>query len=1266
MDKAVRRVFIEKRAGYDIEAQGLFRDIKYNLGIKDLTRVRIINRYDIQGITEEDYLRARNIVFAELPVDIAYDEQFTPDEGDRLFALEYLPGQYDQRADSAAQCVQILTGGEKPVIRAAKLIEISGKITDCQFEFIRNYCINPVESREASLEKPESLDSDMKIPTCVPTIEGFILLSKGELQQLKEKMGFAMTIEDLDFCRKYFKFTEQRDPTVTELRVLDTYWSDHCRHTTFLTGIEKIEFEDGKYNEPVKQAYEEYIAARKFVYRDKYRDITLMDIATIAMKEFRKRGLLEDLEESDEINACSIRVDVDVDGKTEEWLVMFKNETHNHPTEIEPFGGAATCLGGAIRDPLSGRSYVYQAMRVTGSGDPRARFEDTLPGKLPQRKITYGAAQGFSSYGNQIGLSTGQVEEIYDPGYIAKRMEIGAVIGAAPSKNVIRKKPEAGDIIVLLGGRTGRDGCGGATGSSREHNEESLLSCGAEVQKGNPVTERKIQRLFRKPEVSAIIKKCNDFGAGGVAVAIGELADGLVINLNAVPKKYEGLDGTELAISESQERMAVLLDKKDAGFFIEQAATENAEATPVAVVTDDKRLVMTWNGVKIVDISREFLNTNGVRQTTDIRVKSPDSKSVFFSTPGSYNYESSIRDNWLENLSDLSNCSRKGLAERFDSSIGAGTILMPFGGRYQLSPSEGMAAKLPVIGCKTKTATLMAFGYNPKIAKWSPFHGAVYAVTEAAAKIAAMGGDYKRIRLTLQEYFEKLREDPERWGKPFSALLGAYYAQTRLGIPSIGGKDSMSGSFLDLDVPPTLVAFAVAVSDASKVISSEFKKPDRNVVMLEAGYDDKGLPQFENLKVMLENIHQLSLQGKILSCSSIRSGGAAAAVSRMCFGNMIGFKFEPDIDAANLFRHSYGSVIIELSEDSDIKSIEDTLKNTTYRLLGRTSQSREIEINGEKIKLEDALEAWMQPLEKVFPTQTGGGIHKNNIIRNINPAAVKFPAARSASVRFAKPRIFLPVFPGTNCEYDTEKEFVKAGGLVDVMVIRNMTASDIECSISEIVRKISKSQIIMFPGGFSAGDEPDGSGKFIAAVFRNKYISEAIMKLLKERDGLMLGICNGFQALIKLGLLPYGEMRELSEDSPTLTYNTLGRHVSCMVSTKVVSKLSPWLNETKLGDIHTIPVSHGEGRFVAGTDDIRIMAEKGQIATQYVDLSGNPTYDIRYNINGSLEAIEGITSPDGRIFGKMAHSERISENSAINVPGNKDQHLFVSGVKYFS
>ncbi|MDD4189292.1 MAG: phosphoribosylformylglycinamidine synthase [Eubacteriales bacterium] len=1262
MNKTVRRIYVEKKPGFDVEAKSLYRDLKYNLGIKKLEKVRTINRYDIQGISENEYKRAVDIVFAEPPADFVYHDDIDIDKADGYFAVEYLPGQYDQRADSAAQCVQILTGGEKPVILTAKVIALYGNISDKQLEIVKKYCINPVESREASFEKPGSLEPDVFIPASIKTEHGFTQMDDARLSRFLDKMGFAMSFEDLKFCRQYFRDEEKRDPTVTELKVLDTYWSDHCRHTTFLTGLENIEIEDGKYTAPIKESYLEYIKARKFLYEGRSRDITLMDIATTAMKEFRKKGLLDDLEISDEINACSIIVKADADGKQEDWLVMFKNETHNHPTEIEPFGGAATCLGGAIRDPLSGRSYVYQAMRVTGSGDPRAKVEDTIPGKLPQRKITTGAAAGYSSYGNQIGLSTGLVDEIYDDGYIAKRMEIGVVLGAAPRRNVFRGVPEPGDTVVLLGGRTGRDGCGGATGSSKEHTRESLMTCGAEVQKGNPVTERKIQRLFRNPKVSRMIVRCNDFGAGGVSVAIGELADGLSIDLDSVPKKYEGLDGTELAISESQERMAVLLREKDVRSFIAEAAAENLEATKVAEVIRKKRLIMTWNKKTIVDISRDFLNTNGAKQHADIKVAAPG-KTDFFEKNLSPENIDKIEELWLNSLGRLDTCSRKGLAERFDSTIGAASVLMPFGGKYQLSPAEGMAAKLPMAGKETNTATLTAHGFNPEIAKWSPFHGAVYAVVEAAAKIAAMGGDYSRLRLTLQEYFEKPRNEPERWGKPFSALLGAYYAQKKFGIPAIGGKDSMSGSFMDMDVPPTLVAFAVGITDADKVISAEFKKINSPVIITETVRGEDSLPDFDELKKIYSRINKLAKEGKILSASSIRAGGAAAAISRMCFGNMIGFKFDSGYDIKKIFVPSYGSIILELSENSK----EEDLEGIRYRIIGSTSAEKMITVKNVPISLDKALKAWMEPLEEVFPTEPRNASNRKISIKKLLTDAGETDRAskKTARIKTAKPRVFIPVFPGTNCEYDSANAFGKAGGIPDVMVIRNLSAEDIKYTVETIAEKIDRAQIVMLPGGFSAGDEPDGSGKFIAAVMRNPYISEALTKLLKYRDGLMLGICNGFQALVKLGLLPFGEILPPHEDYPTLTFNTLGRHVSCMARTKIVSKLSPWLSLTKLGDIHTIPVSHGEGRFVAGAEILGKIARSGQICTQYVDLEGNPTYDARFNPNGSAEAIEGICSPDGRIFGKMAHSERIGRNVAINVPGNKDQRIFESGINYF-
>ncbi|NSW89391.1 MAG: phosphoribosylformylglycinamidine synthase [Firmicutes bacterium] len=1297
MNSKVRRIFVEKKKGFDIEAQALYKDLKYNLGIKSLEYVRIINRYDVEGISEEEYEASRNTIFSEPPVDIIYDEVFTLKENEKAFAVEYLPGQYDQRADSAAQCIQIMTRGERPLCRTAKLIVISGDVSQQEFDRIKNYCINPIEAREASFEKPESLDIDIEPPADVETLEGFTMMAKEELLRLIEDRGFAMSLDDMEFCQNYFKNTEKRDPTITELRMLDTYWSDHCRHTTFLTRIENVEIKDGKYTGPIKTAFENYMKSRQLVYKamEQDKDICLMDIATIAMKEIKMKGLLNDLDESEEINACSIVVNVDVDGKDEEWVVMFKNETHNHPTEIEPFGGAATCLGGAIRDPLSGRAYVYQAMRVTGSGDPRAPVEKTLPGKLPQRKITIGAAQGFSSYGNQVGLATGQVVEMYDEGYVAKRMEIGAVIGAAPRQNVVRGKPLPGDVVILLGGRTGRDGCGGATGSSKEHDEQSLLKCGAEVQKGNPPTERKIQRLFRNPSVSRLIKKCNDFGAGGVLVAIGELADGLEINLDAIPKKYEGLDGTELAISESQERMAVVVSPENVNQFISEAALENLEATPVAYVTEVPRVRIRWRGKLIVDISREFLNTNGVKKKSNAVIVAPDEAKNFFSMlPDEVSmYKDDIKSAWLNNLGRLNVCSQKGLVERFDSTIGAGTVLMPFGGKCQLSPSEGMVAKIPLLEGDTSTGTIMTFGYNPVLSKWSPFHGAVYAIIEAISKVCAIGGDYRRIRLTLQEYFEKLGKVPEKWGKPLSALLGAYYTQIRLGIPSIGGKDSMSGTFKDMDVPPTLVAFAVDVADVNCIVSTEFKEVGSKVVILPLNRDNNELPDFEQLDRNYTRIHSLIKEGKVLASSTVKAGGIAETISKMCFGNMIGFTFENIGDLGQLFVPEYGSIILEIPGNEDSDALLDGLE---YRLLGHTNRKAEIIINGVVISLKEALHSWEKPLEEIFPTKIGTeekiGAEKfkdnSNLeiksdginCKEINEVRINNDTEWFANqclsrntglnkitsrIRVAKPRVFMPVFPGTNCEYDTTRAFEKAGGLVDIMVIRNITSKDIEESIEMMAKKISNSQIIMLPGGFSGGDEPDGSGKFIATAFRNPYIKEAVMDLLKERDGLILGICNGFQALIKLGLVPYGEIRDMTEDSPTLTFNTIGRHVSRMVYTKVVSTLSPWLAKVKPGDVHTIAVSHGEGRFIASPEQVSDMFKKGQVATQYVDFDGKPSYDIRFNPNGSVMAIEGITSPDGRVFGKMGHSERIGSNVAKNVPGEKDQKLFEAGVEYF-
>lgn len=1259
MYTGVRRIYVEKKEPYAVAAKDLLADLKENLGIKALTGLRIINRYDVSGISDEEYIKARNTIFSEPTVDIVYDENLIIEKGEKVFAAEYLPGQYDQRADSAAQCLQILNQKERPKVMTAKLFVLKGEISEEEFNKIKEYCINPLESREAELKKPETLDFAPADPENVPEVRGFIDMKPEELGLLMDSMGFAMSFEDLAFCQAYFRDEEKRNPTVTELRVIDTYWSDHCRHTTFHTSIGSIGIEEGKYKPAIAGAFERYKEARSYVYHSEKRDISLMDIALIGMKELKKRGLLEDLEESEEINACSIRIDVDVDGKKEEWLLMFKNETHNHPTEIEPFGGAATCLGGAIRDPLSGRSYVYGAMRVTGSGDPRTPIEATLPGKLPQRKITTGAALGYSSYGNQIGLATGQVAEVYDEGFVAKRMEIGAVIGAAPKDNVVRKGAEAGDVIILLGGRTGRDGCGGATGSSKEHTEESIFVCGAEVQKGNPPTERKIQRLFRKPEASRLIKKCNDFGAGGVSVAIGELAEGLEIDLDAVPKKYEGLDGTELAISESQERMAVLVSPEDADKFIEYAGSENLEAVKVARVTDSKRLRMHWRGNIIVDISRKFLDTNGVRQRADAVIASPDTESFFekMSAGGLQNPGKGLEAAWLDNLRDLNVCSQKGLVERFDSTIGGGTLLMPFGGRYQQSPAEGLAMKIPVLSGETNTAVIMTYGYNPKLSKWSPFHGALYAVVESVAKLAALGGDYSKARLTLQEYFEKLGKDPIKWGKPTAALLGAFYAQVMLGIPAIGGKDSMSGTFKDMNVPPTLVSFAVSTAKAGKVVSREFKNPGSSVILIKVARDEYEVPDFDKLKRSFAKVKELIDKGFVLSSAAVGNGGVAAAISKMCFGNKLGFRFDDKFDEKSLFVPDYGSIILEMPPG---QKLSDIMGNVEYEMIGKTQNKQSIEIKSTGIELEVALEAWSMPLEKIFPTRTADIEGKPQSICFDNRNLKKPP------IKISKPRVLIPVFPGTNCEYDTARAFEAAGGKAEMLVFRNLTPTAIEDSIDRLAKAIADSQIIALPGGFSAGDEPEGSGKFIAAVFRNPKIKEAVMKFLREKGGLMLGICNGFQALIKLGLLPYGEIRDIEENSPTLTYNRIGRHVSCAVRTKIASTLSPWFSKVNVGDIHTIPASHGEGRFVANAEVIAELIKNGQIATQYVDFDGNPTYDVRFNPNGSAEAVEGITSPDGRILGKMGHSERIGRDILKNIPGDKDQKIFEAGIAYFS
>lgn len=1250
----VKRIFVEKRKGFDVEAVNLLADLKQNLGIKNAEAVRIINRYDISGLDGESFEKAKNTILSETNADTVYDEKISIGDEFKVFAMEYLPGQYDQRADSAAQCVQLLTQGERPQVVTAKVIAVSGNISDTDFEKIKDYLINPVESRLASFEKPESLDMKANVPDNVAVIKGFTVWNDEEMEKYYSSMGFAMTLSDLKFCRDYFRDEEHRDPTVTELRVIDTYWSDHCRHTTFLTRLEKIEIEKGALSEAIENALKEYYSARDEIYgKDTKRDVSLMDMAIIGMKLLRKRGLIPDLDVSDEINACSIEVPVTIDGKTEKWLVQFKNETHNHPTEIEPFGGAATCLGGAIRDPLSGRAYVYQAMRVTGSGDPTLPFEKTMKGKLPSRKITTGAAQGYSSYGNQIGLATGQVTELYDMGYAAKRLEIGAVIGASPKENVVRGVPSEGDIIVLLGGRTGRDGCGGATGSSKAHTLESIETCGAEVQKGNPPTERKIQRLFRNEKAAKMIKRCNDFGAGGVCVAIGELADGLDIDLDKVRKKYDGLDGTELAISESQERMAVVLDKSDVDAFIALAGEENLEAYPVAIVAKNPRLTMKWRGDVIVSLSREFLNTNGVTQVATSYITAPDADNCYRTSVPKALEGLDTKTAFKKNLSRLECCSQRGLVERFDASIGAATVMMPFGGKTQLTPEDAMAAKLPLLKGETDDATAMSYGYIPGISRWSPFHGAAYAVAESLSKLAAIGADPLTSRLTFQEYFERLHEVPSRWGKPTAALLGALTAQINMGIPSIGGKDSMSGSFEDLDVPPTLVSFAVAMTKASKTISAEFKKSGSKVVYIPLPEDKAtGLPAWEELKKVYKAIYALANDGKILAASVVREGGAAATVARMSFGNKIGFEFKNELTAKELFAPLSGSFVVELADDAEISDI-------LYYDLGTTVDAETITVNGETLTINELIEEWNFKLEGVFPTKSYCPANEQEI-----PLYTERNTS-SPVVKTAKPKVFIPVFPGTNCEIDTARAFEKAGAEPKLLIVKNLTPAAIEETISEMVKLIDDAQMVMLPGGFSGGDEPDGSGKFIATTFRNPRVSEAVARLLNQRDGLMLGICNGFQALIKLGLVPYGEIRELKADDPTLTFNTIGRHISHMAYTRITSTKSPWFSSVNAGDVFSVPISHGEGRFVVSDEMLQKLIANGQIATQYVDLNGKQADTIEFNPNGSVCAIEGITSPDGRVLGKMGHSERKGDNLYKNVPFEKDQKIFESGVKYF-
>lgn len=1251
----VRRIFVEKKAGFDVFAQGLLHDFKNNLRLNTLKSVRVLNRYDIEGITDQQYRDARDVVFAELPVDIVYEESVPLQSTETLFAVEYLPGQYDQRADSAAQCIQLLTHGNRPVVAAAQVIVLEGISDRTIIDKVKKYYINPVDSREASLKKPETLIIETVPPSAVAIMSGFITRNPEELEEIRLSLGLAMRKEDILFCQNYFKDTEKRDPTITEIRMLDTYWSDHCRHTTFLTALTNVSIESSAFTAPIAKAYDEYSKVSS-TFRKPGRSLCLMEIATLGMKQLRKSGQLDNLDESEEINACSIVVPAEIDGRKEEWLVMFKNETHNHPTEIEPFGGAATCLGGAIRDPLSGRSYVYHAMRVTGSGDPRVSFESTLPGKLPQRKISTLAAHGYSSYGNQIGLATGLVSEIYHEGYVAKRMEIGAVVGAAPKADVVRGIPQPGDIILLLGGRTGRDGCGGATGSSKEHTEESIATCGAEVQKGNPPVERKLQRLFRNPAVTTMIKRCNDFGAGGVSVAIGELADGLEIDLDAVPKKYDGLDGTELAISESQERMAVVIAASDMDRFIRFATEENCETALVAKVTEKNRLVMKWRGQVIVDISRDFINTNGVEQKTSVTVDAPDTEKRFFS-PSVDGNKRPLKELWFEKLADLNICSQRGLVERFDSTIGAGSVFLPFGGMTQKTPMQSMVAKLPVLKGTTTTGTAMSYGFNPYLSSWSPFHGAVYSIVDSVARIVAIGGDYHRIRLSLQEYFEKPGNEPSRWGKPFAALLGAWWTQNKLGIAAIGGKDSMSGTFKDLTVPPTLVSFALAPVNTTTVISPEFKKAGSKVlaVRIPRGQDD--LPDFATIDKAYTAIFNGITNKKIVSAYAIGAGGLAEAVTKMSFGNRIGFRFAKNSDHTWYFSPEYGTIVVECAQQTGISDIFGGACAYVEEI-GTTISEPSIVANGETLSIEQCLEQWEQPLTRVFP-QAAEDIATAQAIPFYTEKSSKHPAVKSAS-----PRVLITVFPGTNCEYDTARAFERAGAVADVFVMKNITPSDVEESIERVVKKINNSQIIMVPGGFSAGDEPDGSGKFINAFFRNPHITDAVHELLFKRDGLMLGICNGFQALIKLGLVPWGEIRPLGEGSPTLTFNTIGRHISRVSYTRVCSVKSPWFAGVSAGDVHAIPISHGEGRFVASAEIMQSLIANGQVATQYVNYDGTLTGEDS-NLNGSMMGIEGITSPDGRVLGKMGHSERCGADVAKNIYGNKDQHLFESGVKYF-
>lgn len=1241
-------IFVEKKKGFNIEAKSLMEDFKSNLRINNLKEVRVINKYILGEIEEDYYKNSLYTIFAEKTVDNLYEGTLPVDEDEIAFAVEFLPGQYDQRADSASECIGLLGAKEPVEVKSAKVIVLKGDLSKQDIEKIKGYYINPVDSREVAIDNIE-LFSKLAEPNDVEVLHDFVNKDRSQIEEFHKELGLAMSVDDLLMIRDYFK-GEDRTPTITEIKVIDTYWSDHCRHTTFSTAIEDVTFEIGELNNAAQKSYEAYLKSRDFVYGETNRDETLMDIAVITMKEMRKRGMLEDLDISEEINACSIKVNIETDKGNEEYLVMFKNETHNHPTEIEPFGGAATCLGGAIRDPLSGRTYVYQAMRVTGAADPTVPVEDTVKGKLPQRTITLGAAHGYSSYGNQIGLATGQVSEVYHPNYVAKRMEVGAVIAAAPKENVVREEPKAGDIVILLGGRTGRDGVGGATGSSKEHTEDSINQCGAEVQKGNAPTERKIQRLFRNSEVAKMIKRCNDFGAGGVSVAIGELTRGLDINLDKVPKKYEGLDGTEIAISESQERMAVVVNKENVDRFIELSKLENLEAVVVAEVTDTERLRMYWRGKEIVNLKRSFLDTNGARQVTNVEVKLPGEYPLAVG-------EVNVKEEWINNLKKLNVASQKGLVERFDSTIGGGTVLMPYGGKDSATEQEAMVAKIPVLDGVSKEATIMSYGFNPDLGVWSPYHMAYYSIIEAVTKLAAVGGDYRKARLTLQEYFEKLGKNPERWGKPFAALLGAYQAQMDLGIPAIGGKDSMSGSFGSLDVPPTLVAFAVGVEKAKNIISAEFKEVGSKLVFLIAERNEDYTLKVEQYKKNLEKLHELILEGKVIAASSVKFGGVSETLSKMAFGNKIGVKFY-NLTKEELFGLNYGSLVLEVKQDVNI---DVEFEGCAYKAIGCTVKD-EVIVSEEydlDLKLNVLVEAYEEKLSKVFKIKT---TDKNETVKEVlyNESNIKSPI-----IKVAKPKVIIPVFPGTNCEYDCERVFRNAGAETETLVFRNYSNDAFIESIENLEKQIRESQIIMLPGGFSAGDEPDGSGKFISTVFRNERIKDAVMDLLKNRDGLMLGICNGFQALIKLGLVPYGEIVDIEEEMATLTYNEINRHMSSIIKTKIVSKKSPWFSGVELGDIHNVAISHGEGRFVAPEKLLKQLIENGQVATQYVDNKGNIALDMPFNPNGSMLGIEGITSPDGRVLGKMGHSERIGDNLYKNVPGNFDQKIFESGVKYF-